>query len=76
MILGITVCGDVNTPPQLNSARGRIFTLDKCTNAKITPINESSTFHGAGRGAKSAEETYKKIRDTSLFSRRPESEFR
>jgi len=58
---------DLNSPPQLNSLRGRIFTLDKCTTARITPVNESSTFHGAGRDAESAKKT---ILDKNELSKR------
>jgi hypothetical protein len=45
------------------------------TSAKITPINESSTFQGAGRGAKSAEQIkYHRGRLNYSFSGRERSQ--
>ena len=42
------------SPPQLNNPWRGIFILDICITAENIPMNESTTFNGAGKGAKNA----------------------
>jgi hypothetical protein len=40
------IADNLLAPPQLNSPRGRIFTLDKCNTAKITQSMNQGHFTG------------------------------